>query len=84
MEIIADGGARHGSDVVKLLALGVRAVGLGRSPMFSNIWGEPEVDKLISIHSAELSTEMKLIGVASLAEINSTVVNTKIVEGWLE
>ncbi|CAE6507311.1 unnamed protein product [Rhizoctonia solani] len=31
MEIYADGGVRHGSDVLKLLALGARAVGLGRS-----------------------------------------------------
>ncbi|EUC56371.1 FMN-dependent dehydrogenase, partial [Rhizoctonia solani AG-3 Rhs1AP] len=84
MEIYADGGVRHGSDVLKLLALGARAVGLGRSPMFANIWGEAGVDKLISILATELSTEMKLIGVTSLAEINSTVVNTKIIEEWLE
>ncbi|GAB1526344.1 hypothetical protein RhiTH_009511 [Rhizoctonia solani] len=31
MEIYADGGVRHGTDVIKLLALGARAVGLGRS-----------------------------------------------------
>lgn len=31
MEIYADGGVRHGSDILKLLALGARAVGLGRS-----------------------------------------------------
>ncbi|KAF8760834.1 FMN-dependent alpha-hydroxy acid dehydrogenase [Rhizoctonia solani] len=84
MEIYADGGVRHGSDVIKLLALGARAVGLGRSPMFANIWGEAGVDKLISILSTELSTEMKLIGVTSLSQINSTVVNAKILEDWLE
>lgn len=83
MEIYADGGVRHGSDILKLLALGARAVGLGRSPMFANIWGEEGVDKLISILTIELRTEMKLVGVTSLAEINSTIVNTKIVEAWL-
>lgn len=31
MEVYADGGVRHATDVLKLLALGVRAVGLGRS-----------------------------------------------------
>jgi isopentenyl diphosphate isomerase/L-lactate dehydrogenase-like FMN-dependent dehydrogenase len=31
MEVYADGGVRRGSDVIKLLALGARAVGLGRS-----------------------------------------------------
>ncbi|KAH7311785.1 hypothetical protein B0J17DRAFT_724651 [Rhizoctonia solani] len=84
MEIYADGGVRHGSDVLKLLALGARAVGLGRSPMFANIWGEVGVDKMISILTTELSTEMKLIGVTDLAEINSTVVNTKIIQDWLD
>jgi L-lactate dehydrogenase (cytochrome) len=29
-EVIADSGVRYGSDVIKLLALGVKAVGLGR------------------------------------------------------
>lgn len=29
-EVLADGGVRYGNDVLKLLALGVRAVGLGR------------------------------------------------------
>ncbi|CEL53396.1 Cytochrome b2, mitochondrial OS=Saccharomyces cerevisiae (strain ATCC 204508 / S288c) GN=CYB2 PE=1 SV=1 [Rhizoctonia solani AG-1 IB] len=84
MEIYADGGVRHGSDVIKLLALGARAVGLGRPPMFANIWGEDGVDKLISILATELSTEMKLIGVTSLAQINSTVVNAKILQDLLE
>ncbi|CUA76622.1 Cytochrome b2, mitochondrial [Rhizoctonia solani] len=76
MEIYADGGVRHGSDVLKLLALGARAVGLGRSPMFANIWGDAGVGKLISILATELSTEMKLVGVTSLAEINSTIVSS--------
>ncbi|CAE6507302.1 unnamed protein product [Rhizoctonia solani] len=53
-------------------------------PMFANIWGEAGVDKLISILTTELSSEMKLIGVTSLLEVNSTVVNTKIIENWLD
>jgi isopentenyl diphosphate isomerase/L-lactate dehydrogenase-like FMN-dependent dehydrogenase len=43
--------------------------------MFANIWGEPGVDKLIDILTTELKTEMKLLGVTSLLEINSTVVS---------
>lgn len=31
VEVMADSGVRYGSDVVKLLALGVKMVGLGRS-----------------------------------------------------
>ncbi|KAF8707373.1 FMN-dependent alpha-hydroxy acid dehydrogenase, partial [Rhizoctonia solani] len=84
MEIYADGGVRHGTDVIKLLALGARAVGLGRSPMFANIWGEAGVDKLIDILTTELRTEMKLLGLTSLAQINSTVINSKLLESWIE
>jgi dihydroorotate dehydrogenase len=36
IEIMADGGVRSGADVVKLLALGARAVGLGRSIVYAN------------------------------------------------
>jgi L-lactate dehydrogenase (cytochrome) len=30
IDVLADSGVRYGSDVIKLLALGVKAVGLGR------------------------------------------------------
>ena len=30
IEVYADGGVRYGTDVLKLLALGVKAVGIGR------------------------------------------------------
>jgi hypothetical protein len=43
--------------------------------MFANIWGQDGVDKLISVLSIVQSTEMKLFGVISLAEINSTAVS---------
>lgn len=36
IEVLAEGGARFGTDVLKLLALGVRAVGLGRPFYFAN------------------------------------------------
>lgn len=36
IEIYVDGGIRRGSDIFKLLALGARAVFLGRPVLFSN------------------------------------------------
>lgn len=35
MEVYADGGVRRGTDAIILLALGARAVGLGRPYVFS-------------------------------------------------
>ncbi|KAF8597892.1 FMN-dependent alpha-hydroxy acid dehydrogenase [Ceratobasidium sp. AG-I] len=83
MEIYADGGVRHGTDILKLIALGVRAVGLGRSPMFANIWGEAGVDKMISVLTTEVHTQMQLLGVKSLAEVDITRINARIVQDWL-
>jgi isopentenyl diphosphate isomerase/L-lactate dehydrogenase-like FMN-dependent dehydrogenase len=39
IEVYADGGLRYGADVLKLLALGVKAVGLGRPFMYANTYG---------------------------------------------
>lgn len=66
IEIYADGGVRRASHVLALLALGARAVGLGRPAMFANIYGQPGVAKMISILQAELTTEMQLMGQADV------------------
>lgn len=38
-EVYADGGVRYRADVLKLLSLGVRAVGIGRPFMYANVFG---------------------------------------------
>ncbi|KAJ7624908.1 FMN-dependent alpha-hydroxy acid dehydrogenase [Roridomyces roridus] len=76
MEVYADGGVRTGADALILLALGARAVGLGRPAMFANIWGDAGVDKLISLFAAELQTTMQLMGVQNVNQLNTSYVNT--------
>ena len=39
LEVYADGGVRYGTDVLKLLALGIRAVGVGRPMMVCMVVG---------------------------------------------
>lgn len=80
MEVYADGGVRRGNHVIMLLALGARAVGLGRTPMFANIYGEAGVSKMIDMLRTELETEMKLMGEPKAHNINASYVNTKLVE----
>lgn len=47
MEIYIDGGVRSGTDVVKALCLGAKAVGLGRPFLFANgAYGEDGVVKV--------------------------------------
>ena len=62
LEIYADGGVRRATHILTLLALGVRAVGLGRSPMFANLFGQPGVEKMIDLLGRELATTMALMG----------------------
>ncbi|KAJ7135779.1 FMN-dependent alpha-hydroxy acid dehydrogenase [Mycena epipterygia] len=76
MEVYADGGVRRGTDALILLALGARAVGLGRPPMFANIWGEAGVSRLIDLFAQEMATSMQLMGVADVSQLNSSYVNT--------
>lgn len=77
LEIYADGGVRRASHVLALLALGARAVGLGRPAMFANIYGQPGVAKMISILQAELTTEIQLMGQADVDQFrgNTTFVS---------
>ncbi|KAF7315518.1 FMN-dependent alpha-hydroxy acid dehydrogenase [Mycena indigotica] len=79
MEVYADGGVRRGTDALILLALGARAVGLGRPPMFANVWGEAGVSRMAALLARELGTSMQLMGVRDVRELNGSYVNTNAV-----
>jgi L-lactate dehydrogenase (cytochrome) len=68
-EVIVDGGITRGSDVVKALALGARAVGVGRGFLYSMIFGQRGVEKAMEILKHEIETTMALLGVMTLDEL---------------
>ena len=70
-----DGGIRRGSDVVKALALGAKAVLLGR-PMFWGLAcdGEQGLLDLLDLLYEEIEMVMMHCGRADIASIDSTVV----------
>ncbi|GJC94826.1 FMN-dependent dehydrogenase [Colletotrichum higginsianum] len=74
IEVYADGGVRYGADVLKLLSLGVKAVGLGRPFMFANIFGQEGVEKAIQILKREVAMDAGNLGVADLKKIDSSFV----------
>jgi isopentenyl diphosphate isomerase/L-lactate dehydrogenase-like FMN-dependent dehydrogenase len=74
MEVYADGGVRRGNHVITLLALGARAVGLGRSAMYSNIYGDDGVSKMIEMLKTELATTMQLMGESHASKIDPSYV----------
>jgi isopentenyl diphosphate isomerase/L-lactate dehydrogenase-like FMN-dependent dehydrogenase len=82
IEIYADGGVRRGTHILALLALGVRAVGLGRSPMFANVFGEAGITRMVDILRTEMITEMRSLGQADINRYrgNTTFINTKQIE----
>ncbi|KXH30708.1 hypothetical protein CSAL01_13470 [Colletotrichum salicis] len=70
IEVYADGGVRYGADILKLLALGVKAVGLSRSFMFANVFGQEGVEKAIQLLKHEVAIDAGNLGVGDLKKIN--------------
>lgn len=75
LEIWADGGVRYGGDVIKLLALGARAVGVGRPYMFANMFGVKGVEKVTEILKREIIVDGGNLGLESLGDVDKTYVS---------
>lgn len=82
VEVYADGGVRYGSDVLKLLALGVRAVGLGRPFMYANVYGAEGVARAVKMLKYEIANDAANLGVGDLKKIGPEYVNWKSVNAW--
>ena len=69
-EVLVDGGIRRGSDVVKAIALGAKAVLLGRAYAYGlAAAGEQGVTQAIDIVRAETRRTMKLLGCGSIGAL---------------
>jgi isopentenyl diphosphate isomerase/L-lactate dehydrogenase-like FMN-dependent dehydrogenase len=69
-EILLDGGIRRGTDVVKALALGARAVLVGRPVIWGlAVAGEDGVRRVLELLGAEVALALKLLGCTSPAEV---------------
>lgn len=75
IEVYADGGVRYGTDVLKLLALGIKAVGVARPFYYSNCYGEDGVRKAIQMLRNEVVNDAGNLGVADLKKINASFVS---------
>jgi 4-hydroxymandelate oxidase len=74
-EVLVDGGIRRGTDILKALALGARAVLLGR-PVFWGlaVAGESGVERVLQLIRAELELDFRLSGCGTVDEINRSLV----------
>jgi 4-hydroxymandelate oxidase len=75
VEVYMDGGIRRGTDVLKAIALGARAVLLGRSPLWGLALGGAEGVRAVLDHlRKEVELAMALSGRSSLGQIDRSLV----------
>src|ERR1700722_10194733 len=73
--VMVDGGIRRGTDAYKALALGAKAVGVGRPYIWGlSAFGQPGVEKVIDILRGEFELTMRQCGARSLGEISRSTV----------
>ncbi len=76
VEVYVDGGIRRGTDVLKALALGARAVLIGRPVLWGlAAAGEEGVLRVLELLRAELDLAMALVGAPTLADITRDLVS---------
>ncbi|MGV0635063.1 pre-mycofactocin synthase MftD [Mycolicibacillus trivialis] len=71
IEVLFDGGIRRGSDVVKALALGARAVMIGRAYLWGlAAAGQPGVENVLDLLRAGIDSALMGLGCASVHDLN--------------
>jgi len=75
-EILMDGGVRRGSDIVKAMCLGARAVLLGRAYAFGlAAAGKPGVARALEILRNDVERTLRLLGCPSVSALDSSYLN---------
>ena len=82
IEVLMDGGVRRGTDVVKALCLGARAVLSGRAYAYGlAAAGEAGVTRAIEILREDIKRTLVLLGCPGIANLNSSYV--RVPKDWL-
>jgi isopentenyl diphosphate isomerase/L-lactate dehydrogenase-like FMN-dependent dehydrogenase len=82
-EVVLDGGVLRGSDVVKAICLGARAVGVGKLMGYAlAAGGEAGVNCMLELMAAEIRSVMGLIGATSLKELGPSRVKRAMAVQW--
>jgi isopentenyl diphosphate isomerase/L-lactate dehydrogenase-like FMN-dependent dehydrogenase len=80
--VFVDGGFRRGTDVFKALAMGAKAVGIGRPYIWAlSAFGQEGVERVLDILTEELRLTMRQCGTPSISKITSASVMTRAARG---
>ena len=75
MLVIVDSGFRRGTDVIKALAMGAQAVGVGRPYLWGlGAFGQEGVERVLDLLRTETRAAMQQCGVHSVKELNPSFV----------
>lgn len=75
VEVYVDGGIRRGTDVVRALALGARAVLVGRAVLWALAsGGQAGVERMLTLLGDEVADTLRQLGVPRLADLDRTSV----------
>jgi 4-hydroxymandelate oxidase len=75
MPVLVDSGFRRGTDIVKALAMGARAVCIGRPHLWGlGAFGQPGVERVLEILRAEVRAAMQQVGAPSLKQLTPALV----------
>jgi L-lactate dehydrogenase (cytochrome) len=76
IEVLMDGGVRRGGDIIKAICIGARAVLVGRAYAYGlAAAGAPGISRAVSILRADVERTMKLLGCASVKDLDLSYVN---------
>jgi L-lactate dehydrogenase (cytochrome) len=82
VDVLMDGGIRRGADIVKARCLGARAVLIGRAYGWAlGAAGGPGVARAIAILKADLIRTMRLLGCASMSELDGSFIDDDLPRG---
>lgn len=76
--VLIDGGFRRGTDILKALALGARAVGIARPYLWGLTgFGSRGVARVLELMRVELALDMGMSGVAKISDIDRRLVRIR-------
>jgi len=75
-QLFVDGGVRRATDVLKAVALGATAVGIGRPFIYAfSSYGTEGVDRALQILASEFKMNLRLLGAPTLKDLSPEMVD---------